>query len=281
MGAGINEVNFQEAVLKEADLGRLRNAVAVKNSMNRYSGKIKKKGDSVRILGLIDPEVMDYTGEDLVFEKAQMTDDKLVITQSKYVGTYIPDVDSEQSEFDTVKEVASKGGKVIAQEQDKYIYSQIAQQIGTAQVIDASSTTSANVLSLLTAMNTKLYESDVPPDEEIVLEVSPSMFGKITLAGIVYQTDNDKLFEQGYMGQYGKMKIYLTNNLAKDGNAECCVLRTKKAYAFAQTIQKMEIVRAENNFGKKVKGLSLYGGRIIRPAEIVVAKFTPGTETAI
>ena len=57
--------------------------------------------------------------------------------------------------------------------------------------------------------------------------------------------------------------------------------RTKKAYAFAQTIQKMEIVRAENNFGKKVKGLSLYGGRIIRPAEIVVAKFTPGTETAI
>jgi len=91
---------------------------------------IKKKGDSVRILGLIDPEVMEYTGEDLVFEKAQMTDDKLVIDQSKYVGTYIPDVDSEQSEFDTVKEVASKGGKVIAQEQDKSIYSQIAKQIG-------------------------------------------------------------------------------------------------------------------------------------------------------
>ncbi len=281
MSIGNNEVNFQEAVLKEADLGRSNNAVAVNNSMNRYSGQIKKKGDSVRILGLIDPEVMDYTGEDLVFAKAQMTDDKLVITQSKYVGTYIPDVDSEQSELDTVKEVASKGGKVIAQEQDKYIYSQIASQIGADRVMDATNTTSANVLSLLTAMNTKLYESDVPPDEEVVLEVSPAMFGKITLAGILYQTDNAELFKQGYMGQYGKMKIYLSNNLAKDGDADCCILRTKKAYAFAQTIQKMEIVRAENNFGQKVKALSLFGGRIIRPAEIVVAKFTPGTETAI
>ncbi len=281
MSIGNNEVNFQEAVLKEADLGRSNNAVAVNNSMNRYSGQIKKKGDSVRILGLIDPEVMDYTGEDLVFAKAQMTDDKLVITQSKYVGTYIPDVDSEQSELDTVKEVASKGGKVIAQEQDKYIYSQIASQIGADRIMDASNTTSANVLSLLTAMNTKLYESDVPPDEEVVLEVSPAMFGKITLAGILYQTDNADLFKQGYMGQYGKMKIYLSNNLAKDGDADCCILRTKKAYAFAQTIQKMEIVRAENNFGQKVKALSLFGGRIIRPAEIVVAKFTPGTETAI
>ncbi len=281
MNIGNNEVNFQEAVLKEADLGRKQNAVAVNNSMNRYSGQIKKKGDSVRILGLIDPEVMDYTGEDLVFEKAQMTDDKLVISQSKYVGTYIPDVDSEQSELDTVKEVALKGGKVIAQEQDKYIYHQIATQIGAGQIMDATNTTSANVLSLLTAMNTKLYESDVPPDEEVVLEVSPAMFGKITLAGIIYKTDNKEMFGQGYMGQYGKMKIFLTNNLAKDGDADCCILRTKKAYAFAQTIQKMEIVRAENNFGQKVKGLSLYGGRIIRPAEIVVARFTPGIETAI
>ncbi len=281
MSVGFNDVNFQEAVLQEADLGRSKNTVAVANSMNRYSGNIKKKGDSVRILGLIDPQVLDYTGEDLVFEKAKMTDDKLVITQSKYVGTYIPDVDSEQSEFDTVREVARKGGKVIAQEQDKYIYSHIAEQIGAANMLDASNTTSANVLSLLTEMNTRLYEHDVPTDEELVLEVSPAMFGKITLAGILYHTDNKDLFQQGYMGQYGKMKIYLTNNLAKDGDADCCILRTRQAYAFAQTIQKMEIVNSENNFGKKVKGLSLYGGRIIRPAEIVVARFTPGTETAI
>ena len=133
----------------------------------------------------------------------------------------------------------------------------------------------------MTSMATKLYESDVPADEELILEVSPAMFGKITLAQIIYKTDNTDLFKQGYMGQYGKMKIYLSNNLHKDSGADCCILRTKKAYAFAQTIQKMEIVKTENNFGKKVKGLSLYGGRIIRPAEIVVAKFTGKAETAI
>ncbi len=281
MSVNVNEAAFQEAVLKEADLGRERAAIATKNSHTAYSGKIKKKGDTVRILGLVDPTVTEYTGEDLNFEKAKMTDDKLVITQSKYVGTYIPDTDTEQSEFDIVREISNKGGKMIAQVQDQYVYSEIASQIGAGQVVDASGTTSANILSLLTEMGTKLYEGDVPTDEELVLEVSPAMFGKITLAGILYQTDNKDLFKQGYMGQYGKMKIYLTNNLAKDNSADCCILRTKKAFAFAQTIQKMEIVNTENNFGKKVKGLSLYGGRIIRPAEIVVAKFTPGTETAI
>lgn len=281
MGVAKNEVTFQEAVLKEADLGRERAAIAVKNSLNKYSGKIKKKGDTVRILGLIEPEVSDYDGSDLNFKDAHITDDKLVVDQSKYVGTYIPDVDTEQSEFDVVREIANKGGKAIAQVQDKFVFEQLATGVGSSQIIDASNTGSATVLSLMTSMATKLYESDVPADEELILEVSPAMFGKITLAQIIYKTDNTDLFKQGYMGQYGKMKIYLSNNLHKDSGADCCILRTKKAYAFAQTIQKMEIVKTENNFGKKVKGLSLYGGRIIRPAEIVVAKFTGKAETAI
>ena len=281
MGVAKNEVTFQEAVLKEADLGRERAAIAVKNSLNKYSGKIKKKGDTVRILGLIEPEVSDYDGSDLNFKDAHITDDKLVVDQSKYVGTYIPDVDTEQSEFDVVREIANKGGKAIAQVQDKFVFEQLATGVGSSQIIDATNTGSATVLSLMTSMATKLYESDVPADEEVILEVSPAMFGKITLAQIIYKTDNTDLFKQGYMGQYGKMKIYLSNNLHKDSGADCCILRTKKAYAFAQTIQKMEIVKTENNFGKKVKGLSLYGGRIIRPAEIVVAKFTGKAETAI
>lgn len=281
MGVAKNEVTFQEAVLKEADLGRERAAIAVKNSLNKYSGKIKKKGDTVRILGLIEPEVSDYDGSDLSFKDAHITDDKLVVDQSKYVGTYIPDVDTEQSEFDVVREIANKGGKAIAQVQDKFVFEQLATGVGSSQIIDATNTGSATVLSLMTSMATKLYESDVPADEELILEVSPAMFGKITLAQIIYKTDNTDLFKQGYMGQYGKMKIYLSNNLHKDSGADCCILRTKKAYAFAQTIQKMEIVKTENNFGKKVKGLSLYGGRIIRPAEIVVAKFTGKAETAI
>jgi hypothetical protein len=281
MGVAKNEVTFQEAVLKEADLGRERAAIAVKNSLNKYSGKIKKKGDTVRILGLIEPEVSDYDGSDLSFKDAHLTDDKLVVDQSKYVGTYIPDADTEQSEFDVVREIANKGGKAIAQVQDKFVFEQLATGVGSSQIIDATNTGSATVLSLMTSMATKLYESDVPADEELILEVSPAMFGKITLAQIIYKTDNTDLFKQGYMGQYGKMKIYLSNNLHKDSGADCCILRTKKAYAFAQTIQKMEIVKTENNFGKKVKGLSLYGGRIIRPAEIVVAKFTGKAETAI
>lgn len=281
MGVAKNEVTFQEAVLKEADLGRERAAIAVKNSLNKYSGKIKKKGDTVRILGLIEPEVSDYDGSDLNFKAAHITDDKLVVDQSKYVGTYIPDVDTEQSEFDVVREIANKGGKAIAQVQDKFVFEQLATGVGSSQIIDATNTGSATVLSLMTGMATKLYESDVPADEELILEVSPAMFGKITLAGIVYKTENEEMFKQGYMGQYGKMKIYLSNNLYKDSGSDCCILRTKKAYAFAQTIQKMEIVKTENNFGKKVKGLSLYGGRIIRPAEIVVAKFTGKAETAI
>jgi len=277
------EVMQQEVVAKEVELARKSRAVAVSNSWDKVSGKITKKGDTLNILGLEDPEIHKYTGADIEFSDVENTLDKVVITEADYVGKLLKDVDAKQTEFNPLQELSKKAGYAIAKAHDKFIYRNIVESYNSksSQIIDAENLTSANMLSLISNAQSKLYEADVPEDEEIVMEVSPAFQSKLLLAGIINKTDNKDLFANGYFGSFGLTKIMLTNNLYKEDGFENIILRTKKSYAFAQTVKNIETVRAENNFGTKLKGLTLYGGKVIRPKEIVIIKFKPAAETII
>ena len=278
-----NETTLQEVVSQEIELARRSASIAVGNSWNKVEGKIKKKGDTLNILGLEDPETHDYDGNDISFSNIETTNNKIVIDTAKYIGKTLLDVDSDISEFNPMQELSKKVGYVIGKEHDKYIFKNIAKAYadGSKQIVDAEGLTSLTTLSLLADAQAKLLEADVPEDEETVIEVSPSFATKLLMAGIIHKTDNGEEFKNAYLGNFGKTKIMLTNNIFTDKGVQNIILRSKKAYAFAQTINKVEVVKTENNFGKKLKALTLYGGKIIRPKEIVVIKYTPGEETTI
>jgi hypothetical protein len=66
--------------------------------------------------------------------------------------------------------------------------------------------------------------------------------------------------------------VCIENCLPESETAHYNILRTEKAVAFAEQIDKVEKYRPEDAFTDAVKGLYVFGAKIVRPAEIYVMK---------
>ena len=85
-------------------------------------------------------------------------------------------------------------------------------------------------------------------------------------------TDNVELIRKGVVGMYNAAMVKISTNLYNDGTDDYMMIRTKKAIAFAGTVDKVEAYRPEGLFADAVKGLNVFGTRVIRPKEIYILK---------
>jgi hypothetical protein len=80
--------------------------------------------------------------------------------------------------------------------------------------------------------------------------------------------------ETGYLGSFAGCKIYVSNNIKKEtsdaGTTYDCLMRTTRAIAYAEQFSEIDAYRPEKRFADAVKGLHLYGAKIVYPGEIVV-----------
>ena len=91
---------------------------------------------------------------------------------------------------------------------------------------------------------------------------------------IELDTNNSDLIKKGYVGKYGNALISIENLLGKATveSQECtlAMLRTTKAIAFAGQIDKVEAYRPHDAFQDALKGLYVFGAKIVRPEQIYV-----------
>ena len=117
----------------------------------------------------------------------------------------------------------------------------------------------------------KMLENDVAGNEEIILEVPPAVASKIVKARILNGTDNTETLDRGCIGTFMGFKVFVSNNI-KSANVTSggetlkyykCFARTKRAITFAEQINEIEAYRPELRFADAVKGLHLYGAKIV------------------
>ena len=96
----------------------------------------------------------------------------------------------------------------------------------------------------------------------------------ILKAKIALSTDNGEMLENGCLGSVGGCKIYVSPNIAKtEGEGVTyhkCLARTKRAIAFAEQLSEIDAYRPEKRFADAVKGLHLYGAKVVHPAEMIL-----------
>jgi hypothetical protein len=81
------------------------------------------------------------------------------------------------------------------------------------------------------------------------------------------------------MGSIAGSKIFVSNNITKKsetgGVFHKCFVRTKRAIAFAEQLSEIEAYRPEQRFADAMKGLHLYGAKVVFPEEFVVLDLKP------
>jgi len=261
---------------------RARKFVAISNCNRDYEGEIKQKGDKVKINSIGDITINDYTKNNFATGLALQTLDDastmLEITQAKYYHFAVDDVDKAQANQKVMNEGMRKAGLGLNSLADQFIFAKYTEAGNTV----TATVTSANIISSLAAAIQKLYENDVPEGEEIAFEVSPQVYTKLVLAKIVKDYGNTQILENGKVGQYLNCTIYLSNNVVQVGTLSNCLLRTKAAISYAEQLIDTEAYRlTSEGFGDAVKGLQLYGAKVVKPKEIVCLALTTSAESTI
>lgn len=250
-----------------------RRYIAVSHCNRDYEGEIKEKGSVVNIIGVGAVNVFDYTKDTDMSAPQALSDTlrTLVIDQAKAFNFQIDDIDRAQCTPKLMNEAMKVASAALANTADRYVYS-LYPAAGTT--ITEEDTTTSNIIGHLIDARTALYTKDVSDFSDIVIEVSPQIAALILKAKIDLSTDNREQLECGCIGSIGGCKIYVSNNIATQTAGQVayykCLARTKRAIAFAEQISEISAYRPEKRFADAVKGLHLYGAKVVYPDELVL-----------
>lgn len=247
--------------------------IGVANCNRDYEGEIREKGNTVRICGVGDVVVSEYTKNVNMDTPATLSDNvrELTIDQAKYFNFQIDDIDRAQSSPKLMEAAMKNAASALANDADRYIFNLYSQ---AGSVIKSDAVSTDNIIDLIIDARTKLFTNNVADPEDIVIEVSPEIAGMILKAKVNLSTDNTDVMETGCIGAIGGCKIFVSNNIKKlegdTGYEHKCLARTKRAIAFAEQLSEIDAYRPELRFADAVKGLHLYGAKVVYPKELVL-----------
>ncbi|MCW2920124.1 MAG: coat protein [Actinomycetia bacterium] len=251
-----------------------------------YEGDIQAAGDTVRITSISDPTIGTYTANTTVIAPEELTDAQrtLVVDQAKYFAFFVDDVDQRQAKGNVISEAMRRAAYKLADQIDQYVAAlytgaQTANVLGStgAPVLIGPTTDTGKSLaydSVLVPLRTKLARANVPTEGRFVI-VSPEFHARLLLDSRfikVNEAGTAEALRNGMVGRAAGFDIVESNNVPNPtGNVHVVQAGTNMAISFAEQINKTEAYRPEAKFADAVKGLTLYGAKLVRPEGLGVA----------
>ncbi|MGV9811111.1 phage major capsid protein [Streptomyces cellulosae] len=247
-----------------------------------YEGEVSEYGGSVTINTAADPAIEDYVPyTDMVGGQAASTAQTMNIDQRKAWSLDIDDVDRAQArdDGDFVTKVSDRAAHLLAKTADSYVAGLMAAAVTPGAEVTISAATEA--YDLLVDLRTALSEQDVPVDGRWVV-VTPALHG-LLLKDSRFVASGDALGgttrSSGVVGQAAGFTV-LESNQAPDGPGtgagKLIIAGHSLATTYADQITKVEAVRHPNQFVDRLRGLHVYGAKVVRPDCLTAADVIVG-----
>jgi hypothetical protein len=242
----------------------------VDGCLRSYEGDCKY-AHTVKILGVGEPTITDYDGSPLTYEEMTDKGQELVIDKRKAFHFLVNDVDQAQSVPGLREEYQRKAIHGLAVARD----TEVAKLIKSAPYVTTATALSREaVKEAIDAGIVTLRERNF--NEEGRIELSPAVYNVFKNELITLSTDNPEYIKKGIVGMYDGFKVIMSNNMAKDSTHVYCDIRGEKAIAFAAQLDEVEALRHPNLFSDIVRGLDVFGTKIIDKDRIQVIKVPIG-----
>jgi len=255
-----------------------------------YEGEIRSMGDTVNIRTTPEITIRDYVkGQTLTVENPDKPKLQLVIDKGEYFACVEDDVDKVQSDInlmDTWSKDASERMKIkIDQRVLTDILPDIAAANKGATAGEQSSsfnlgTTGApltvskdgaggttSVVDLIVDMGTVLDEANVPEADRFLV-IPAKMAGlikKSELKDASLTGDGTSVVRNGRLGMIDRFTLYVSHNLNVSSGKYSLIAGHKMGFTFASQMTEMESIRAESTFGNIIRGLQVYGYKVVKP----------------
>ena len=270
-------------------LNALRADLVYTNLFNRnYEGDIRQAGDTVHINTITDISIKEYTRNTDIADPDQLTttDQTLVVDQARYFNFFLDDVDKAQAKPGLIDAAMASASHGLADAVDKYLADLLSKATGVITAgLGSTATplqiTAANAYELLVNMKTALDKANVAKmGRKVVL---PPEFEGYMLMDNRFAANGGKgegRLENGAVARAAGFDIYISNNVPNTTGAKYKVIAcTDESNTYAEQLTETEAYRRENGFDDGVKGLLVFGAKVVRPAAVAVATVNFGAGT--
>lgn len=243
-----------------------------------YEGDIRDAGDQVHIHSIGPVTVANYAKNTTTVAYEVLNDSRqtLLIDQSKYFAFQVDDVDKAQTRPKVIDAGTREASYGLAEVADRFLASQYA-NAGLVQPGATTQTTltTANVYTELLTAATTLDENNVP--EEGRYAIVPPWVAALLL-------DNDRFLQakkdavlNGEIGSVAGLRILKSNNVPTTGTTtivDHILVGHRSAISYAEQIAQVEAIRLQGSFADGVRGLHLYGAKVVRPNALLNLRVT-------
>ncbi len=269
---------------------QLRKALVFASVVNNdYEGEIRAYGDTVHINEIGPITISDYTKYGALSWQALSGAQKtLLIDQAKSFAFAIDDIDTAQQHPKVMDGAMSDAAYRVADVIDQYLasfyaYAGITNTTNMGSAASPVTVSAGNVILTLSYAGRYMSEKNVPEGNRIMV-VPPWVHQKMLLAEIggISATAVPKVFDgnaltSGYVGDALGFRFLLSNNVvAAASNVSAIMALNQSAISYAGNVSKMKAVEREDYFDQGVKGLYVYGAKVVRPDALACLYLTEG-----
>ena len=253
-------------------------------------------GKSVKIISVDDVTVGSYTGcSDVTFQTPQDSEQTFIMDQDKYFALNIDNIDAFQMvDYNAMRaELMKNSAYAISDSIDQFIAAKYADAgikegtgnsaLGTeASPLDISADGNGSTVKSsiwLSRLARRMDDNNVPGDNR-QLVVPPWLMQKFVLEKLtaINDTMNEETYARGRVARIMGFDIMVSNNVNNNDTNYRCMADVPAAIAFHKQIEKIDVGSKEKQFGDYMKGLVVYGAKVIRADALASSVLTEGTE---
>ena len=275
---------FTPEVWSASILENFHNQAVLTSLTNReYEGEAKS-GSEVHIAGIVDVKIKDYkTGalpaasgvgkqpRTTTPDTVDATGIDLLIDQEKSFDFLVDDIDRAQSNksFD---EYTKSAGIGLVEDAETFLTGLLSTQ-GTVKTGLANPTDWTSAYNIMLALRGTLTNAKVPMAERVLLvnaEFESFLLSDGSKLTAFDKSNTTEGLREAIIGRVLGFDVVVSSWM--DNSKPMAIGFHKPSVAYVSQITEVESMRAENTFADRVRGLHVYGGKVVRPSAVQIFK---------
>ncbi len=249
------------------------------NVCNRdYEGNISKSGNTVKIASIGDVTVSTYTKDTDIDNPDTLSDEvqTLLIDQAKYFNFCVDSVDRAQQNVNVLDEAMRRAAWSLREHADRFLAGKMAAAVPAGNVVGDPTPivpTKDNAYEYLVDLGVLLDQGNTPTNDRFV--IVPAWFHGLLLKDDRFVRSGtgagDRRLRNGEVGEAAGFTILKSNNVPDTEGEEYKIIAGHSlATAYVEQILDVQTYKPEKRFGDAVKGLHVYGAKVVKDAALAM-----------
>jgi len=249
-----------------------------------YEGDIREQGDRVRINSVGDVTIKTYTKNTDIDAPEALTSSQqeLIIDQAKYFNMAVDDVDVVQTKPKIMQEAMDRAAYGLRDVADTFLGGLMnsslsaanANRIGTESAPKTDLGTAGKAYEYLVDLSVILSNNNTPSTGRWVI-VPPWFYGQLQRDARFVGSGSaaaDTRLMNGFIGEAVGLRVFQSNNVPfTTATTKFKIIAGHSiAVSYADQIVSVEAFRPERRFADAVRGIHVYGAKVVRPSNLAI-----------